>query len=77
MDAAPREFDAAAHHALARRAAAESVVLLKNEDLLLPLAAGSKVAVIGDFAQTPALSGRRLQLGELLPGGQPGRTPPS
>ena len=51
LDAASREFDAAAHHALARRAAAESLVLLKNEGSLLPLAAGSKVAVIGDFAK--------------------------
>ena len=51
LDAAPREFDAAAHHALARRAAEESLVLLKNEGSLLPLAAGSKVAVIGDFAK--------------------------
>ena len=52
-----RTFDADAHHALARRAAAESIVLLKNENDLLPLAEGTKVAVIGDFAQTPRYQG--------------------
>lgn len=57
LDAASREFDAAAHHALARRAAEESLVLLKNEGSLLPLAAGSKVAVIGDFAKNPRYQG--------------------
>lgn len=57
LDAAPREFDAAAHHALARRAAEESLVLLKNEGSLLPLAADTKVAVIGDFAKNPRYQG--------------------
>lgn len=57
LDAAPREFDAAAHHALARRAAEESLVLLKNEGSLLPLATGTKVAVIGDFAKNPRYQG--------------------
>ncbi len=52
-----RTFDADAHHALARRAAAESIVLLKNENDLLPLEEGTEVAVIGDFAQTPRYQG--------------------
>ena len=52
-------FDAAAHHALARSAAAESAVLLKNEDALLPLepVAGETIAVIGEFARTPRFQG--------------------
>ena len=54
VDAAPGTD---AHHALARRAAAQSIVLLKNENGLLPLAKGEKVAVIGDFAQTPRYQG--------------------
>ena len=57
VEAAPRTFDADAHHALARRAAGESIVLLKNEGGILPLKAGEKVAVIGDFAKTPRYQG--------------------
>ena len=51
-----RSFDADAHHALARRAAAESTVLLQN-DGILPLAADTKVAILGDFAETPRYQG--------------------
>ena len=57
VDAAPGKFDTDAHHALARRVAAQSIVLLKNENSLLPLVKGEKVAVIGDFAQTPRYQG--------------------
>ena len=50
-------FDADAHHALARRVAAESVVLLKNTGDLLPLRADASVALIGEFARTPRYQG--------------------
>lgn len=45
------------HKALALEAAEKSVVLLKNEDSILPLAAGTRVAVIGDFALVPRYQG--------------------
>ena len=52
-----KTFDVEAHHAVARKASEESIVLLKNDDNILPLAEGTKVAVIGDFAETPRYQG--------------------
>ena len=57
MEKASRSFDEKAHHELAQRAAAESIVLLKNEGGILPLKHGKKVALIGDFALTPRYQG--------------------
>ena len=51
------EFDIEGHHALAREAASQCAVLLKNEGKILPLAEGTKVAVIGDFAFKPRYQG--------------------
>lgn len=50
-------YDAKAHHALARRVATESMVLLKNEGALLPLKGRKNVAFIGAFAKTPRYQG--------------------
>jgi beta-glucosidase len=45
------------HHALARRIAAESAVLLKNQGGILPLQEGQQIAVLGRFAQEPRYQG--------------------
>ena len=45
------------HHRLAGRAAEESMVLLKNEENILPLKAETRVALIGDFAFSPRYQG--------------------
>ena len=39
------------------RAAIESMVLLKNDDAILPVANDAKVTVIGEFARTPRYQG--------------------
>ena len=49
-------FDIEAHHALAQQAAAEGMVLLKNNGLL-PLKAPQQIAVIGRSAETPHFQG--------------------
>lgn len=50
-------YDVDAHNEIARQAAVESMVLLKNEDATLPVAKSAKIAVIGEFARTPRYQG--------------------
>lgn len=52
-----KNFDIEAHHEFARKTATESIVLLKNEDNILPINKNLKVAVIGDFAENPRYQG--------------------
>ena len=46
-----------ANHVLAREAATESMVLLRNEGGLLPLDTAQAIGVIGEFARTPRFQG--------------------
>ncbi|MEI2394759.1 MULTISPECIES: glycoside hydrolase family 3 C-terminal domain-containing protein [Paenibacillus] len=50
-------FDAEQHHRLAREVARECMVLLKNEDSVLPLAKAGRLAIIGEFAKKPRYQG--------------------
>lgn len=50
-------YDAKAHHAIAQKMAENSMVLLKNDDGILPLKKGQKVAVIGEMAASPRFQG--------------------
>lgn len=50
-------FDPELHHQLARSIAAQSAVLLKNDDGLLPLRSGQKLVVVGEMARNPRYQG--------------------
>ncbi len=51
------DFDQPAHHALAQEVAEQSMQLLKNDDNILPLKKGAKVAIIGEMAKFPRYQG--------------------
>lgn len=50
-------YDKEKHHRLAREVARECMVLLKNENNILPLKRGGNIAVIGAFAKNPRYQG--------------------
>lgn len=50
-------YDVDAHHRLAQKIAAGSAVLLKNEEGLLPIPRGKKIALIGALAREPRYQG--------------------
>lgn len=50
-------FNALAHHELAKQAAIEGTVLLKNLRSTLPITTGSSVVLIGELAQVPRYQG--------------------
>lgn len=50
-------YDKEAHHKLAAKICSESIVLLKNEDKILPIAKDKKIAVIGEMARAPRYQG--------------------
>ena len=54
---APHSCDYAAHHALAREAAEQGAVLLKNDGGLLPLEEKARIAVIGVMAKAMRFQG--------------------
>lgn len=53
----PASVDMEAHHAMARRAAEESAVLLRNDDNILPLSQEQNIVFIGAMAEYPRYQG--------------------
>lgn len=51
------KYDENDHHKLSAKIASQSMVLLKNNDGILPLKDGQKVAVIGEMARAPRYQG--------------------
>jgi beta-glucosidase len=51
------EYDFEEAHVLAKKIAAESMVLLKNTDEILPLNPQKKIAIVGCFAENPRYQG--------------------
>ncbi len=52
-----KKCDMEKHHEIAKKAALESIVLLKNEDDILPIEKNKKVLLVGDFAVNPRYQG--------------------
>lgn len=50
-------YDIERHDQFARKVAADTIVLLKNDNSILPIAKTQKVALIGHFAKTPRYQG--------------------
>ncbi len=50
-------YDAKAHHQLAREIAGQCMVLMKNDNNLLPLKKDASIAVIGEMAKNPRYQG--------------------
>ena len=53
----PGEFNLEEHHEIAEKIAEESIVLLKNEDILPLQISEQKIAFIGEFAEKPRFQG--------------------